>query len=330
MKRSLFALFLALILACTACSAPVGSASPAQTDASAIDDSNLALVASTYPIYLFAQAVTAGADHVTVHQLNTSNTSCLHDYTLSVDDMKLIDQADVLILNGVDLEEFMEDALDATTADVVDCSAGLDLLTGLSPVQHGDHVHGAFDPHVWLDASNAAKMVQTIAVSLAAIDPENESLYRDNANVAATTLNALHAELCDMLTVQESSSAPVPREVITFHDGFRYFAQAYGFDIVKSIEEEEGSEASAKEINEIVALIRHYEIPAIFTELNGSDATALAIARETGVDVAQLSMIMGDDAGISANGNDPLAIYGAHMRFNMGNLVDYLAQLPNR
>ena len=89
------------------------------------------------------------------------------------------------------------------------------------------------------------------------------------------------------------------RDRITFHDGFRYFAQAFGLDLLKAIEEEEGSEASAAEIKEIVSLVEEYDIPAIFTEVNGSDATAQAIARETGCEVYALDMIMsGDGTGM--------------------------------
>ena len=85
--------------------------------------------------------------------------------------------------------------------------------------------------------------------------------------------------------------------LITFHDGFRYFAHAYGLPLLESIEEEAGSEASAKEIVEITALVKEHDIPVIFTEVSGSDATAKAIARETGCDVAQLSMLMTPDEG---------------------------------
>ena len=68
---------------------------------------------------------------------------------------------------------------------------------------------------------------------------------------------------------------------------------------MKAIEEEEGAEASAAEIKEIVGLIGEYDIPAIFTEKNGSDATAQAISRETGCGVAQLDLVMsGDGSGI--------------------------------
>ena len=88
-------------------------------------------------------------------------------------------------------------------------------------------------------------------------------------------------------------------ELITFHDGFQYFARAFDLTLLKAIEEEEGAEASAAEIREVAGLIGEYGIPAIFTETNGSDATARAIARETGCLVCQLDMIMsGEGTGI--------------------------------
>ena len=80
--------------------------------------------------------------------------------------------------------------------------------------------------------------------------------------------------------------------LITFHDGFQYFAAAYDLPLLASIEEEAGSEASAKEIVEITDLVKEKGIPVIFTEVNGSDATAQAIHRETGCAVAQLTMVM--------------------------------------
>ena len=80
--------------------------------------------------------------------------------------------------------------------------------------------------------------------------------------------------------------------LITFHDGFQYFAKAFHLPLLASIEEEAGSEASAHEIVEITELVKEHGIPAIFTEVNGSDATARAIARETGCRVAQLNMLM--------------------------------------
>ena len=98
------------------------------------------------------------------------------------------------------------------------------------------------------------------------------------------------------------------RKLITFHDGFGYFADAFDLEILKAIEEEAGSEASAKDIKEIVGLVREYDIPVIFTEENGSDATAKAIQRETGVQIGTLSMLM------SGNGLEYLQVMDQNLQ----------------
>ena len=267
---------------------------------------SLRIVATTYPVYLFACAVTDGVEGVTVERLNTGEASCLHDYTLSVQDMKKIEQADVIAMNGAGLEDFMDDALAASEAAVIDCSEGVELLFTL---EHGheedheghDHDHGDYDPHIWMDPENAVQMVDNLVRGLSELDPRREEEYRDNGQGAVALLHSWDGSLKDMLQeVRESREGFEISGLITFHDGFQYFAWAYGLPLLESIEEEAGSEASAHEIVEITELVREYDIPVIFTEVNGSDATAKAISRETGCEVAQLTMVMdGRDDGLS-------------------------------
>jgi ABC-type Zn uptake system ZnuABC Zn-binding protein ZnuA len=142
-----------------------------------------------------------------------------------------------------------------------------------------------------MDPENAAAMVENLAAALEELDAEHQSEYRLRAASAVLTLRNLDTQLQDMLA-QAEESALSGVELITFHDGFQYFASAYGFDLLRAMEEEAGSEASAKEIQELVALVEEYHLPAVFTEVNGSDATANTIARETGCQVAQLSLAM--------------------------------------
>ena len=104
-------------------------------------------------------------------------------------------------------------------------------------------------------------------------------------------MNSWAEELDGLFADARQRGADVPG-LITFHDGFQYFAAAYDLPLLASIEEEAGSEASAKEIVEITDLVKEKGIPVIFTEVNGSDATAQAIHRETGCTVAQLTMVM--------------------------------------
>ena len=285
MKRLLAAAcVLALLL--TACGAPAAGTE---------DDDTLHVLATTYPVYLFTTAVTEGVEGVEVSLLVNQPVSCLHDYTLTVTDMKAVERADVVVINGAGLEDFMDDALAASGGAVIDCSAGLELLPAMG---HEGHDHDTeYDPHIWMDPAYAQEMMAVIAQGL------GEALYGDGW-VAHGALHTNQLAAGDMLEQARQrwaeQLAPLAgAELITFHDGFQYFARAFDLTLLKAIEEEEGAEASAAEIREVAGLIGEYGIPAIFTETNGSDATARAIARETGCLACQLDMIMsGEGTGI--------------------------------
>ena len=277
----MLSLLLAGLLLLTACGGGTAS-TPAE------EDDTLHILATTYPVYLFTTAVTEGVEGVEVTRLIQEEISCLHDYTLTVTDMKAIEAADVIVMNGVGLEDFMADALATSDAPVIDCSEGVALLEAMG---HEGHDHDAeYDPHIWMDPERAAQMVWNVATVLSEVDTMNGDLYTANASAAEARLQS------EVVGVEDPD---ILAGLITFHDGFQYFAQATGLDLLKAIEEEEGAEASAAEIKEIVGLIGDYNIPAIFTEKNGSDATAQAISRETGCAVEQLDLIMsGDGSGI--------------------------------
>jgi ABC-type Zn uptake system ZnuABC Zn-binding protein ZnuA len=91
--------------------------------------------------------------------------------------------------------------------------------------------------------------------------------------------------------------------LITFHDGFRYFAEAFGLELLFSMEEEDGATASAKDISSASKLVKEYHLPCIFMESNGSGAAARAVSGETGSEIEVLSMLM-DGPELSALGDD--------------------------
>lgn len=282
--RRLAALACALALTLTGCGGP-----PAEDDA-------LHVLATTYPAYLFTTAVAEGAEGVEVDLLVNQPTSCLHDYTLTVADMKAVQRADVIVMNGAGLEDFLSDALAGSEAAVIDCSAGLALL----PAQgHEGHHHDTlYDPHFWMDPNYAAHMVEAIVQGLSALDAGGADLFRLNGDLARQTLAGAAADWAGRLENRRGSS------IITFHDGFQYFAAFLGLDIYKAIEEEEGATASARELKEIIAALQSRAaeglgtIP-VFTEVNGSDASAGVIARETGCPLGRLTMVMsGEGTGI--------------------------------
>lgn len=291
MKKTLSGLLAALLLLTAGCAA---SSPPPE-------EGTLRVLATTYPVYLFASAVAEGAQGVEVSRLITQEISCLHDYTLSVSDMKAIERADVIVMSGAGLEDFMDDALAASQAAVIDCSSVIALLPAAGHHDH-DHQEGEadhLDPHYWLDADNAIAAMEHLSAQFSALVPGQQAVFQANLT-AAEELVGGSASLCALATGHSSLSAVCAHTgFITFHDGFQYFAEAFGLELLKAIEEEEGAEASAAEIREIVSLLQARDIPAIFTEKHGSDATAQAIARETGVRVAELDTLMsGEGSGI--------------------------------
>lgn len=267
----------------------------------ATEDDKLNILATTYPIYLLTCSVTEGAENVEVSLLVNEQVSCLHDYTLTVNDMKAIEKADIIIQNGVGFEEFMSDALTQTNAAIIDCSTGVELLpsTGHHDHDHGhDHGHETdeehFDPHYWLDPSRAMQMLENIRAGIAAADTAHAELYTANLLSISDCYDLANpGRLTALATGHTSLSSICTRPyLITFHDGFQYFADAFDLTLLKAIEEEEGAEASAAEIKEIVAQIKEHDVSVIFVEKNGPDSTARAIARETGVEIYALDMIM--------------------------------------
>ena len=290
MRKSILIVLLSALLTLPAC-APAGE-----------ETARLTVVCTTYPIYLFTSSLAQGVDGVAVERLDTGSTSCLHDYTLSMADMKKLERADVIALNGAGLEEFLEDALAATDARVIDCSLGVELLENLSHSHEEEdqegHDHGHWDPHYWMDPENARIMLANLRNHLVIIDADYAAEYEENARLSDAALRSCQGSIQDIWDEYSSQPGERPR-LITFHDGFQYFARAFDLELLASIEEEAGSEASAHEIVEITELVREYRIPAIFTEVSGSDATAKAIGRETGCGVYQLDMVMsGEGTGV--------------------------------
>ncbi len=233
------------------------------------------VAATTWPVYQFTQAVCQGTD-IQVEQVVTGQISCLHDYTLTVRQMQAIEQAQTVICTGLNLEEFLEDAL-AGCERVIFCAQDVPLLPG---------EEGEDDPHVWMDPDNAILMTRAIAQALTELYPQYAEVFSANEDSYCQRLSQL--KQYGQETLKELSC----RQMITFHDGFAYFAQAFDLEILASLEEEEGAMASASTLEQIIRLVEEYQIPALFAETHGSTSAVKAIAAETGAKTYTLDMAM--------------------------------------
>ncbi|MBQ3147400.1 MAG: zinc ABC transporter substrate-binding protein [Oscillospiraceae bacterium] len=241
------------------------------------------IAATTAPVYEFTQRLCQGTN-LTVSMLITENVSCLHDYSLSVSQVKAVEGAELLVLSGAGLEAFMDELLNGKAT--ADSSESIHLLGCEHEHDHGDHAHEDADPHIWLSPENAMVMATNICASLC----DRYSQYQD---IFETNLQQLLQDLQVLQAYGKDQLADLPcRELITFHDGFAYFAQAFDLTILKAVEEESGSEASAGELKELCGLVREHQLPAVFTEVFGSTGAAEILSRETGVPIFQLDMAM--------------------------------------
>ena len=159
---------------------------------------------------------------------------------------------------------------------------------------HEGHDHGHYDPHIWLAPNNAKVMAENICTALSLQYPQYAKIFETN-------LSALQARLTDLQTYGEAQLADLScGQLITFHDGFAYLAHAFDLEILEAIEEESGSEASAQELIHMIDLVQEHQLPAIFTEKNGSVSAASIICAETGVKSYPLDMAMGGSDYFSA------------------------------
>ena len=255
------------------------------------------IAATTLPVYELTSILTQGTP-LTVGRLVTESVSCLHDYSLKVQQVKLAEAAQTLVVSGAHLEEFMEDLLEEDKT--IDASQGIPLLLGDDAHEDGhdhhpeDGHHHEVDPHIWLDPANARIMARNIQEGLAARYPQYRNAFEENLTALLARLGELedygHQQL-DRLSC---------RELVTFHDGFAYLARAFDLEILAAVEEESGSEASARELIELIELVRAHQLPAIFVEKNGSPSAASILSRETGAEIHALDMAMAGDSYFDA------------------------------
>ena len=280
MKRFVFFLVCCLLLTCTAC---------AQPDCAQV-------AATTLPVYEFTARLCQGTD-ITVTRLVTESVSCLHDYALNVNQVKAVEAAEVIVISGAGMEEFMEDLLDGRKT--IDASQSIELLR--PEEHHHEHEEGSHeghhheeDPHIWLSPECAYQMALNICNGLIQQYPQYAETFTANFTTLAGELEAL--QLYGETQLSDLSC----HDLITFHDGFAYFAESFGLEILRAVEEESGSEASAAELIELIEEVRHHDLPAIFIETNGSPSAASVISAETGATVFSLDMAMSGESYFDA------------------------------
>ena len=267
----------------------------------------LKIVTSFYPIYLDAINIAGNVDGVEVVNLTKPQTGRLHDYQLTTEDMKTLETADIFIVNGLGMENFLEKVTSARSdLKIIDASKSDEIYL----LKDGDEIN----PHVWVSVTYAMQQVKAITSQLCAADPAHADAYKKNALEYLNKLSALRDEM--HLTLDNLPN----KDIVTFHEAFPYFAAEFKLNIVAVIEREPGTEPTPQELSETIQKVNALPVKIFFAEPQYSPKSADTIARETGATISILDPIVTGESKIE-NAND----YIDKMRINMNVLSTALS-----
>ena len=227
-----------------------------------------------------------GGDHVDVASLVPPGGE-VHTFDPTPSDLSRVADATLIVMNGLGLDEWLGQvaANSGTTAEIVELAEDLDGVEYLAGADDGHaddgHADEEVNPHLWLNVAYGIKYVERIGDALARVDPDNAEDY-------AAGTRAYVARLAELDTWAREQIAAIPessRRIVSFHEAFPYFAEAYGLEIVGTIVDAPGQDPSAGEIADLVEAIRASGATAIFSEAQFSPELADAVAREAGITI---------------------------------------------
>lgn len=268
----------------------------------------LDVVVTTTQIGDFATEV--GGELISLTVLLKPNQDA-HDFEAEPGDLRALAAADLVLTNGLDLDSFVSKAIGQSKAPMVAVTSGISLRR--SPADS----EGLPDPHVWHSVKNAILMVENIRDALSEADPRNAMAYEENASRYVGRLAALDEEI----KAAVMQLRPACRKLITNHDVFGYFTDAYGFEFVASLisSTSPAAQASAADVADLVGKIRESRVPAIFSEASANSGLIKQAAREA--KVLLVDDLYGDSLGPADSDG---ATYIGMMRWNTARIVEAL------
>ncbi len=266
---------------------------------------DLRVLTSFLPMYLFTRNVVGDAPGVTVTMMLPASLGCPHDYSLSPGDMKRIAEADILVANGLGMEDFLGAPVRRANPNI----RVVETASSVTPLR-GRGAPGDVNPHTWVSPRNAIVQVKAIEKALSEASPRNGAAFQKNADAYVDRLLSLAAEF------DENAKRFRNRNVVFFHNVFDYLARDLGLNIVGWIEETPGQNPSAGEMRDLIRRIREERAAAVFAEPQYPERLAGMVAREAGVPVRLLDPV--------STGSTAPTIYEDVMRANLRTIAETL------
>ena len=259
------------------------------TDELVDDNGKLNVVTTVAPISSIARNI--GGTRIDLYGIVPDGTNS-HTFEPAPSDARILSQADLIFVNGLDLE--------LPTMDL----AAANLREGAEIVSLGEQTiseeewvfdfsfpeeEGLPNPHLWTNPPYAKRYAEIIAETLSARDPDNADYYAENLARFSDALDALDAAIAEAVeTVPEGN-----RKLLTYHDSWAYFAPRYGFVVIGAAQPSDFSEPSPQEVAALIDQIRAEQVPAVFGSEVFASSVLEQIAQEAG---AQYIDQLRDDA----------------------------------
>ncbi|MGN0100610.1 MAG: metal ABC transporter substrate-binding protein [Dietzia sp.] len=235
------------------------------------------VVATTFTI-LADMVARVGGDRVRVESVTTPGAD-VHQYEPTVEDLKRVADADLVVSNGLGMDDWLLRFIDGTDAAHLVTSDGIEPL----PIRAGNYT-GRPNPHAWMSPVEGARYVRSIASALTGLDPDGAAGYTARADEYV-------ADLRDMATRAREAVAAVPadrRVLVTCEGAFSYLARDLGLEELYLWPVNSENQGLPRQVTALIDRIREREIPAVFCESTVSDAAMGQVAAETGTRLAGL------------------------------------------
>jgi ABC-type Zn uptake system ZnuABC Zn-binding protein ZnuA len=241
-------------------------------------DGRLRVVTTVSPITSIVEQV--GGDRIALAGVVPEGVNS-HTYQPAPSVARLLSDADLVVVNGLQLEEPVLRMAEANASDdAVIVQLGDRTVTPEEWVFDFSfpETEGKPNPHLWTDPILALKYAEVVAAELAALDPENADYYAANLEAFAARIELLDAAIVEAVaTIPEGQ-----RRLVTYHDSWPYFAQRYGFEVLGAVQPSDFTDPSPREVAALIDQVRAAQVPAVFgSEVFPSDVLE-TIADETG------------------------------------------------
>ena len=239
------------------------------------DDEAVKIVTSFYPMYIIAENITDGAENIELVNMADVNVGCLHDYTLTTEDMKKVENADIFIMNGLGMESFIEKILTS--------NQDMNIIDSSTEAQNVILSEDGVNAHIWTSIDNYILQVKYISKELINKNQENAEVYQKNTDEYVQKLEELKNEFETKLQNLDGKKA------ICLNEVFGYMGQELGMEMTTIATDHEESTMSADMLSSIIDKVKQENIQIIIVDKNDNKANAETIANETGAKILELN-----------------------------------------